>query len=330
MHVYLGIDISKDTFDACLLREGQKTRKSKFNNAPHGFAMLEKWLKSHDSRLPHTCVEATGIYDLALCEYLYSSGYKISRMNPLQIKKFGQAEMLRSKTDSSDSALIAKFCKIMNPRAWKPDPKAVKELRELVRCLDGIIDDQVRVKCRLEKSSKGVLISKKYLLRQLASLKDLMKELEDEIQLIIEKYPQMLADSKLLTSIPGVGQKSINRILAHIRSIDDYEGARELAAHLGITPCHRQSGTSVNGSSPISKMGNAKLRKALYLPTMTAMRHNPVIARFAQRLTHAGKAPKVVILASMRKLIHIIFGVLKFKRPFDLVLAEPKRRAFNA
>lgn len=317
MEVYLGIDVSKKTLDACLIRNDQKNIKAKFNNTPQGHKKLENWLKGYAYSSLHACVEATGIYDLALCEFLYNKGYKISRMNPLIIKRFGQTVMTRSKTDSNDSAIIAQYCSLHKPKQWKPDSEHIKKLKDLVQCLNCLIEDQTRIKCRFEKYTHTSLPSKKIWQDQLKSIKTKRTEVEKKIKKLIDSDSDMKENQTLLESIPGLGKRSSQLLLSQINNIDDYQNARQLAAHIGVTPCHRQSGTSLQGRSSISKMGSSQLRKALYFPAMTAMRHNPILKQFADRLIATGKPMKLVIIATMRKLIHIIYGVLKRKTFFD-------------
>ena len=106
-------------------------------------------------------------------------------------------------------------------------------------------------------------------------------------------------------------------LLAEMPDISSLEGARQLAAYAGLTPRHRTSGTSVRGKSTLSKMGSSSLRKALYFPAISAKNHNPLLKAFAQKLAKKGKHTMVIVGAVMRKLLHICFGVLKNKTPFN-------------
>ena len=121
---------------------------------------------------------------------------------------------------------------------------------------------------------------------------------------------------ELLTSIAGIGRTTANLLLGEL-SGRDFQKARQVAAHAGLVPQHRQSGSSVRGRAHLSKKGNARLRRALYWPAIVALRYNPVLAAFASRLLAAGKPKMVVIAAVMRKLLHLAFGVLKHQQPFD-------------
>lgn len=132
----------------------------------------------------------------------------------------------------------------------------------------------------------------------------------------INAYPDLEKNSKLLKSIPGVGDKTTNKVLAFLSHINQFNNAKQVAAFIGINPQHAQSGTSLN-SSRISKTGDAELRKMLYMPALVAIQCEPSINAFYNKLVGKGKPKKVAICAVMRKLIHIVYGVLKSQEPFN-------------
>ncbi len=123
-------------------------------------------------------------------------------------------------------------------------------------------------------------------------------------------------NSDFLKSLTGVGSKTIGNILGYISHLK-FENAKKLSACFGLNPKHKLSGTSIRGSSHISKTGNARLRKSLYMPALVAMRHNPIVSTFCERLVSNGKPKKLVIIAAMRKLLEIIYGVLKNQHSFN-------------
>lgn len=318
MENYLGIDVSKLSLDVCLISKESRPLKRTFPNNQEGFNSLEKWVSKRAPTFLHVCTEATSVYDLGICSFLFKMGYKVSRVNPLVVKRFGQMLMTRSKTDSKDSEIIAQYCQLHQPKLWKPDREEIKELKDLSHCLDSLIEDQARIKCRLEKFSLSscAVSSQKVWKSQLRSIEQHIREVETQIQALLASDEDLKTSQELLASIPGLGSKSICRFLAHIGSIESYENARQLAAHIGVTPSHKQSENSIKGHTPISKIGVAKLRKALFLPAVTAMRFNPVLRKFSERLVKNGKAKKAIVIAVMRKLIHMIYGVLKTQKPF--------------
>ena len=142
-----------------------------------------------------------------------------------------------------------------------------------------------------------------------------LEQLQVTIQAFISEHTSLSQQHNLLHSIPGIGDITIAALLAEIGDISRFDNAGQLAAYAGLTPQHRRSGTSVYGRTRISKRGNAKLRKALYFSVMVVMRHNPIIIEFAKRLQAKRHAPKSIIVAVMRKLLHLVYGILKSQTP---------------
>lgn len=311
--ITLGIDISKKTFDVALYFN-PKYKHKKFKNNPAGFKDLLNWLDKQAVNSIHACMEATGIYGEALSEFLYDNSYTVSIVNPARIKAFGQSELSRSKTDKVDSGLIAKFCALLQPEHWQPQPPEIRKLRDLSRRLEALKQMRQQELNRLEASSDSTMDSLndhvKYLTQEI-------KRLEENIKTHIDQNPDLKHKKTLLESIPGIGTVTINLILSEFGQVTQFKNAKALAAYVGVTPKIRQSGTSLNGRSSISKMGRSALRKAFFMPAMVALRYNPIFIKMKNRLTLAGKPKMVIIGAAMRKLIHIIYGVLKNNCPFD-------------
>ncbi|MET0650419.1 MAG: transposase [Pyrinomonadaceae bacterium] len=133
----------------------------------------------------------------------------------------------------------------------------------------------------------------------------------------IDSHPGLREQRDLLLTIPGIGETTAAKLLAEIMDVKLYESARQLAAFAGLAPRLHESGSSVRKMAKLSKVGAPRLRKALYFPAISAIKHNPYIKDLGERLRKRGKCPMQVIGAAMRKLIHIAYGVLKSGRPFD-------------
>jgi transposase len=149
------------------------------------------------------------------------------------------------------------------------------------------------------------------------ALAEFLYSLGFEVSIVNPARIKGFAKSDLLVSIPGIGAQTAAVLLSEIGRIEDYQNARQLAAHAGLTPCERSSGTSVHGKTRLSCTGNSRLRKALYMPAVVSMRHNPLLKAFSERLLDRGKAKMQAIGAIMRKLVHLAFGILKSQQPFD-------------
>jgi len=314
--VVLGIDIAKLKFDVCLIKENQKVKHKVFANTKYGFEQLVAWLNSHQVSSLHICLEATGSYGEALALHLFDEGYQVSVVNPAAVKAFAASRLTRTKTDKVDAELIARFCLAQQPETWQPPLPEVRQLQALVRRLESLIEMRVAEENRL---SSGISIDAvRYSLEEhIAYLIKEIKQTEKMIREHINNHPDLKEQSDLLDSIPGIGQTTAALLLAEIVNIKQYKSARQVAAYAGLVPRERRSGTSVRGRVQLSKIGNARLRKALYFPAMTALRCSSFFQQWASGMRERGKCKMAVIGAAMRKLIHLAFGVLKTGKPFD-------------
>lgn len=313
--VCLGIDISKKDFHVALLKgPQQKAFYKRFTNGSRGFRELLSWLKAKEVSEAHACMEATGSYGEDLATFLFEHGFSVSVVNPAQIKAFSQSELARTKTDKADAQMIARFCLAMHPALWRPKPLAIRELEALQKRLIDVKTMILREENRLESANPLVqaLIEK-----TIAFHKEQLQTLQQNIRNHIDSDPDLRSKKKLLESITGVGVNTTTVALCILGETGKFNTARQVTAFIGLNPKDHQSGTSVRGKGHISKTGDSRLRQAFYMPAMTAMRFNPVLKDFAQRLKQRGKTGKVIVIAVMKKLVHIIFGVLKSQKPFD-------------
>ncbi len=312
----LGIDISKLKFNVCLLKLNQKPKHKVFANNLEGFKQLSDWATQHNVQNVHVCLEATGTYGEALALFLSQADYRVSVVNPAAVRAFAGAGLSRTKTDKVDADLIARFCLSQEPESWKPPAPELRELQALVRRLDSLIEMRVSEENRL---SSGISVDavRQSLEEHIAYLVEQIKSTEEQIKKRIKNHPDLKRQSELLDSIPGIGETTAAVFLAEIVDIKQYKSARQIAAFAGLVPRERRSGTSVRGKVRLSKIGNARLRKALYFPAMTALRCSDFFKQWSSGMRARGKCKMSVIGAAMRKLIHLAYGVLKTGKPFD-------------
>lgn len=310
----LGVDVSRRKFDVALL-SGEKIKNKVFPNSREGFDRLIGWLERQGAGRVHACLESTGVYGEELALALASAGHKVSVVNPARIKGFGQSELSRTKTDKADAALIARFCQALKPEEWTPPPPPIRSLRELARRLEALGDMLQQERNRLDSARSEEV--KRSIQGVIAHVEEEMDQIRGAIRGQIDRHPDLWGKRDLLTSIPGIGEATIATILSEFDSVERFGSARQMAAFAGLVPRLHLSGSSVRGKTRLSKTGSSRIRKALYMPALVAKKHNPLIADFCERLRLAGKAPMAIIGAAMRKLIHIIYGVLKSGKPFD-------------
>ncbi len=309
----VGVDIAKRKFDAALL-VNQKVKHKVFTNTQEGFSELMGWLKKHGVDHARVCIEASSTYGEELATYLHTAGHTVSIVNPARIKGFAQSELLRTKNDKVDAGVIARFCDKMRPDPWAPLPPQTRRLQALVRRVDALLVMRTQEMNRAGTAHESVLHSVKghlsFLNAEVAALK---KEIAD----LIDEDQDLKGKADLLRSIPGIGEATVAAILSELSLFQNGDRVRKVVAFIGLAPREFSSGSSIKGKPRICKTGQARMRKAFYMPSLVAMQYNPVIMSFSQRLLARGKNGKVVVCAVMRKLVHIIFGVLKSGQPFD-------------
>lgn len=320
---FVGIDVAKRKLDIALLYKG-KVKSKVVENSPAGYALLLQWLAQQGAKtdVSHVCMEATGPYSEAVALALSDAGWTISVVNPARIKGFAQGELARNKTDRADAALLARFCLAMRPSVWIPPSQEWRQLRAWVDRLQALKDMRQQEVNRIEANQaanqpevvKAIQMHVDWLDAQI-------KQLESDIDDHINRHPQLKQDAQLLLSIPGIGATTVAKLLAYAGDIKRFTNAKALAAFIGVMPRHKLSGSSVKGRTMMSRTGHADLRKVLYMPGMVGLRHNLVIREFGQRLRAKGMAPKAVVGAAMRKLAHLIYGVISSGMPFDAKLA---------
>jgi transposase len=312
----LGLDVAKLKFNACLVEQGGRLRHRVFANDEAGFAQLSEWLTKNGATQTHACLEATGTYYEALATYLHDAGHTVSVVNPAAVKAYAQSRLSRTKTDRVDASLIVGFCAERRPPAWHPPAPELRELQALVRRLEALVEMRVAEENRLAAGG-SVAVVRESVEEHIAYLAEQIKRTEALIRSHIDKHPGLKRQRELLDSIPGIGETTAAALLAEVPDIKQYRSARQVAAFAGLVPRERQSGSSVRGRVRLSKIGNARLRKALYFPAVTALRCSPFFQEWAEGLRRRGKSKMSVIGAAMRKLIHLAYGVLKTDRPFD-------------
>jgi len=260
-------------------------------------------------------MESTGVYWEPLAIHLHQAQQRVSVVNPLRIHGFARTELARNKTDREDAARIARFCHLHTPYPWQPLPAERRKLRDLTRHLHAVKKAKHQHSNRLEGTPPEWLMQS--LKRTLAHFDEEIGLLWKEIQAHIDRHPELKRQRKLLETIPAIGELTATLLLAELPNIERFASARQVAAFAGVTPKHRQSESSVRGRTQMSKMGQARIRCALYMPAIVARTHNPMAKALADRLAERGKCPMVIIGAMMRKLLHIVYGVLKSGKPFD-------------
>lgn len=312
----MGIDVSKKELVVALI-SGDKISKNKFSNDWDGFKSLHQWLISKATNKITACMEATGSYGEKAADFLYNKGYDVSIINPACIKSYAKSRLSRHKTDEVDALIIAQYASQNEVRLYQPKDKTLVDLRGFYRCQQNLKNQQTQMSNYLEnQDSLPKTVVKTY--RKLIKEIDLeIAKIDHEIDFLLSTNGKLKTDCDNLQTIPGIGKATAIALLAEVPDFANFNDARQLAAYAGLTPRQRTSGTSLKGKSRLSKIGSSTLRKALYFPAIVAKNHNSLMKSFAENLEKRGKNTMVIIGAIMRKLLHIVFGIIKNKTIFD-------------
>lgn len=314
----IGIDVAKQTLAIVLVRPDGKQRHKSCPNTAKGHQELIRWLTHHAAAGMPVGLEATGGYQDAVATALHDAGFLVSVLNPQAVAHYGQGQLRRAKTDATDATLIADYVRTQAPPRWQPAPPEARVLQALVRRLDALLEMRTQELNRLDLAAPVVQPSIRAMLTRLdEEVASVKRQIADHI----DQHPTLRSQRDLIVSIPGIGETTAALVLGELLDIQRFTSARQAAAFIGLVPRIRQSGSSVRGRGPLTRLGSSRLRKALYFPALVAIRYNVTLRRFAARLRAAGKPKMVIVAAVMRKLIHQIYGVLRSRRRFDPTLA---------
>ena len=316
---WIGIDVSKHKLDACFLSPDGMERSKCFANASAGWTKLLAWTLdlAQAGMACHFALEATACYSDGVALFLCEQNQKLSVLNPSRVHFAALATGVGNKTDQTDARLIADFCRKENPPLWQPPSPELRTLADLVRRREDLLEALGQEKNRQEQQSLSPLV-KQSLQRQVRSLEREIARVEKALAQHVASHPALAQQAALLASIPGISHLTAQKILAELGGAPErFASAASAAAYAGLAPREHRSGSSVRKKTRLSKRGNAALRKALYFPTVTALRFNPLVKAFYERLVASGKRKMVALGAAMRKLLMIAVGVLRSGKPFD-------------
>ena len=319
---YLGMDVAKAKLDCCLLldEDSDKRKTKSVANSRPGVVDFLAWIgKQHISPAElHVIMEGTGVYHEQAALALADAGVTVSIVNPAQVKDFGRGLAVRTKTDGMDSYVLARYGALLKPVAWIPPAPEARMLQALLARRDAIAQDLQRERNRQEKAdaTDTPALIRQSLSDSIEFLSKQLAQLQQDIDRHIDRHPSLKDDLALLQSIPAVGPQVGNNMLAVIHS-HNFGSAEQLAAYLGLVPIERQSGSSVLGRARLSKAGPARIRAVLYMAAVVATRCNPHVKAVYDRLLARGKSKMSALGAAMRKLVHLCFGVLKTRQPYQ-------------
>lgn len=305
--VFVGIDVSKAQLDVCIWPEGGVRT---FANDAAGCAALRRWLAKLEPQA--VGLEASGGYERAALYGLREAGLPVRRLNALRVRRFAQSCGIMAKNDAIDALVIARFLAVMPQRAEHHDPAAIA-LAELVTARRQLCEDLTRCTNQAEHAGQAVL--KRLAARRITRLKLEIALLDKTIAAKVAADPAMTRKNTLLRSVPGVGPVLAHTLLALMPELGSLT-RHQAGALMGVAPFDCDSGTYKGQRRIVG--GRKPLRDTAYMAALVAGQHNPVMAAFKQRLAAAGKKPKVIIVAIMRKLIVTLNAMIRDNQPWTV------------
>lgn len=319
-HDVCGIEVSAASLLAGLEREGSPRTRHEFPNTTEGHQALVNWVVAPGRPL-RVVMEATGLYGLDLALRLDAeASLELMIANPRAVRHFAHALMKRSKNDPIDTDVLVEFTRRMPFQPWVRPSSAALALHALAHRLESLTEMHSAEKNRLHAAQLSPALPAaivRDLQRSLRSLERALDRITRQAVQVIGQDPGLNLRYQLLLSACGIGPTSAVQILAQLAVLAPNLDVRQWVAQAGLDPRQYSSGTSVHKKTRISKTGNRHLRRALYMPALVAIVHEPHLRAFYQHLLARGKTKMQALVAVMRKLLHAIFGMFKHHQPFD-------------
>jgi transposase len=326
--LFVGVDIAAATATVAWQLPGTPiTRPITIDQTPSGIAQLLSRLQATTIAKGDTLVvlEATGSYWITLATTLHQAGYAVSVINPMQAHHFAKALLKRAKTDAIDAQTLTQLAAQLQPQPWTPPPAVYYELQQRLAQRDALLDLRQQVRNQLHALAQGpVLIAavRTRMEQLIATLTDQLSEVEAEIAPALQQEAAWAAAANRLQTIKGIGLLTAAWLVVTTVNFRVCPSADAAVGYAGLAPLPYDSGTTVRGRRRIGHRGNGRLRSALYMASLSAAQHNPLIKPFYERLRAAGKQKKVARCAAARKLLRIAWAVATKEQDFDPTYAQ--------
>jgi transposase len=311
--VAVGIDVGASELAVAMADEGGWQQRVVPNTAA-GQRQLLGWLLARGRRV-RVCLEASGNYGLDLALGLSARPeVEVSMVNPRQVRRFAESLGERNKADGVDARVLAEYGRRMQPAPWQPPSRSALELRAIARAVAALTNISVQQQNRRHAAQAAEALPalvRRELERHLRDLERRIRRLRQAALKLVARDVELQRRYRHLLSVPGIGEASALHILGEVATLPATLDARQWVAYSGLDPRRYESGRSVARPPRISRCGNQRLRSALYMPALVAVRHDPHLRAFYQRLLTRGKAPLVALTAVMRKLLHGIHAMFR-------------------
>ena len=303
----IGIDVAKKYFDLHCLKTGKDQHMENSNNG------IRKCVELCNEIRPELIVmEATGGYELNLAATLQAEGFAVAIVNPRRIRDFARAAGQIAKTDKLDARIIAHFAVTLEPMPTEQISEKTQKLKALVARRSQLVGLHTAESNRLEHAdTKDIQRSITAVMRVIEAQ---LKTIDHQIDEHIRNTPQLQKRSEIIDSVPGIGPITAHMLVTELPELGRLN-RRQIAALVGVAPIARDSGTF--RGKRMTGGGRKEIRSRLFMPTLVAARHNPVLKAYYNRLLSHGKCKMVALVAVMRKLICILNAMTKNNQEWD-------------
>lgn len=298
---YAGIDVSKENLDMLVYRTGEIRS---FTNDEAGINAAVAWLKQVKPDI--TVMEATGGLEVPLYVALQEAKLPLAIINPRQIRDFAKSIGILAKTDKVDAKVLARYAATVQPEVRPLPDEEARQLGTLVTRRSQLVE-MITVEGNRLKSTRDKTV-KQRIDAHIVWLKEELGQIDKGISQMIQQSPVWREKDKILRSVPGVGPVLSATLIAKLPELGILN-RKQISTLVGVAPLNRDSG-KMRGERHIWG-GRCRIRRPLYMATLTAVRHNPIISRFYDRLLAVGKAKKVALTACMRKLLILLNAMFK-------------------
>jgi transposase len=323
---FLGIDVSKDYFDASIIMNGIKEDPihNQFENSYKGMISFRKWSKEMGATKENTlvCFEHTGVYGKLITKYLLAFGFSFWIEMPIKIIR--SIGLQRGKNDKIDSARIAFYALKNQENAviYCAPSKTVECIRTLLSLRDKLIKSKTSLKNTSNElktfDSKLAKITEKHQKNALKGIEYDLKNIEIELNNLINKDENIERTYKLASSVVGIGKVTALYLICFTNEFTMYSTPRELACYVGIAPFGHRSGKTIRGKTKVHPMANKKLKKELCLCAMSAIQWDPEIKEYFARKVASGKQKMLVLNNVKNKLIHRVCACVRENKLFKV------------
>lgn len=326
----VGVDVSKDTLDVAYWEHDEAVYMGQYANNQKGFQAIRRKVgqkrEETEAIIVHIVMEPTGGYEQPFAHFVdQQSDWQASLPNPLRVREWSKGMGKRARTDSNAAKTLAHYGHMQKPPAWHPLSQEVEELEHLLNRLEDYQDLLLREKNRLhayENRSNLHKLAFESHRQTIDFLAEQIKLIQDAIKEHLKTHSHLREQRKHLLTVPGVGEKNVLYILVMLHrwgELTSGQGnAKSLAAYLGLDPTPHESGSSVRKRARISRQGSRKLRSRLYMGALGGMRSKgSPLKTFYVRLVNRGKAKKLALVASARKILVWCWAVFRGNVSFD-------------